>query len=822
MKSSQLIHLALKQSRSDLRTFEWRALLFALLLATTLAGFLSLLGNQLEKGLNRQSASMLGADISLSDSQPIPAAQLTAAEKAGLQHSSVIQFSTMVSTEAQLLLSSVRAIEAPYPLRGEVITDPPQPDQIPTPGTAWAEQQLLERLGISVGETITLGYSQFKITAAVISSPDRGTGFRSFSPQLMINRQDLAATRVIQPGSRIGYRTLFSGPEQQIKNFHARLRESLTPQQRLWSVYEDQPLASGAMQNASGFLRMTSLFGILLCGLLITLSLRRYSSAQYRRSALLQSLGMRPQQILQLYLFKLLLGWLFAALSGVIAALLLLQLTGSLLHTLLPAGLPAPDYRLTATGPLMSLALLLVIGYSPLLQISRIPVMGLLRRDQLSHQGLSWPARLIILTLSGGVIALYLGSVSNAIAAILLSAVTIMLAGLCASLLLPPAGRILARRFRLGRLLSYRIRQQRQWHRVQLGIMCLLLTLLSSLLISQTELVSRWRAQLPVNTPNQFVINIQPWELQPLSQFLSASGIKTNLYPMIRGRITLINDQPPERVLDQLQLEHNALKRELNLSWSASAPVHNELVAGSWWPADTQENLISVEQQLAENLGLKLGDTISFDVAGQTFSATIRNTRKVEWRSFQPNFYMIFSPGVLQNYPQTYITSFRLSDKQSGLSRELLKQFPSLTLIDVSQWIDQASELIDRLIQASTLILGLTLCAGLVLVQLLVSQELEQRRHENALLQVLGSTEGQTRQLDILEFALLGLASGVMAALLTEIVTGLISYRLLNLPLILHPWIWLILPLTGMLLFTLAALISHRHSGYRQLQQLTS
>ena len=819
MTSSQLIRLALKQSRSDLFTFEWRALLLALFLATTLSGFLTLLGNQLEKGLSRSSATMLGADLSLSDSKPIAKARLEAAAKLGLLYTSVTQFSTMVSTDEQMLLSSVRAVEAPYPLRGELITEPPQSTPVPTPGTAWAEQQLLERMGIAVGETINLGYSQFKITAAVISSPDRGTGFRSFSPQLLINREDLAATRVIQPGSRIGYRALFSGTEQQVKRFDAQLRQDLTPQQRLWSVYADQPMASGAMKNASGFLRMTSLFGILLCGLLITLSLRRYSSAQYRRSALLQSLGMRPRQILHLYLFKLLLGWVFAALAGIIASLLLLQLTGSLLQTLLPAGLPAPDYRLMATGPLLSLALLLAIGFSPLLQISRIPVMGLLRRDQLSHQGLSWPARLIILALTGTVIALYLGSVINALAAVILMIVTLLLAGLCASLLLPPAGRLLARRFRLGRLLRYRIRQQRQWHRVQLGIMCLLLTLLSSLLLSQTELVSRWRAQLPVNTPNQFVINIQPWELQPLNQFLSDSGIETALYPMIRGRITLINEQPPEQVLGQTQLENNALKRELNLSWMTNAPQHNEIVDGAWWPADTQDNLISIEQELANDLGLTLGDKIGFEVGGATFDATISNIRKVEWRSFRPNFYIIMSPPVLQNYPQTYITSFRLTEQQSGLTRELLKQFPSLTLIDVSQWIDQASQLIERLIQASTLILGLTLVAGLVLVQLLVYQELEQRRRENALLQILGSTPAQTRHLDILEFALLGFASGVIAALLTEIITGLVSYQLLDLPVILHPWVWLILPVVGMLLFTLATLISHRPSGYEQLKQ---
>ncbi|WP_417227053.1 ABC transporter permease [Amphritea sp.] len=819
MKSKQLVRLALKQTRSDLLTFEWRALLLALFLATALSGFLTLLGNQLEKGLSRQSASMLGADLSLSDSQPITETLHNAAKQLGLQYTDVVQFSSMVSTDEQMLLSSIRAVDAPYPLRGEVITEPPQASQIPTPGTAWAEQQLLERLGVQVGATIDLGYATFTITAAVVSSPDRGTGFRSFSPQLLINHQDLAATRVIQPGSRIGYRTLFSGAETPVRDFYSQLNSQLTPQQRLWSVYADQPLATGALQNASGFLRMTSLFGLLLCGLLITLSLRRYSSAQYHRSALLQCLGLRPQHILCLYLFKLLLGWAIAALAGLLASALVLQLTGSLLQTLLPSGLPAPDYRLFATGPLLSLALLILIGFSPLLRISRIPVMGLLRRDQLSHQGLSWPIRLIILLISGVVITLYLGSALNALAAIALTVITIMVAGLCASLLLPPLGHLLARHFRLGRLLRYRLRQQRQWHRIQLGIMCLLLTLLSSLLLTQSELVNRWQQQLPVNTPNQFVINIQPWELQPLSQFLTKSGIDTTLYPMIRGRVTLINDQPPEAVLNPEQMQHNALKRELNLSWSATAPAHNELLAGEWWPEDTKESLISIEQQLASSLGLTLGDRVGFEVAGQPFSAKISNIRKVEWRSFRPNFYMIFSPGVLQNYPQTYITSFRLDEQQTGLSRELLRQFPSLTLIDVSQWIDQASTLIDRLIQASTLILGLTVSAGLVLVQLLVYQELEQRRHENALLQVLGSTPGQTRQLDILEFAMLGFASGLMAALLTEIITGLISYRLLELPSILHPSLWIMLPLAGAGLFTLSTLISHRQSGFSQLQR---
>ena len=819
MTNLGILRLALKQAGSDLRSMEWRALLMALILATSLASFLALLGHQLEKGLGQQSAAMLGADLSLSDNQPIQQNLLLQAQKLGLKSTQVVQFSTMISTGEQMLLSSVRAVNDPYPLRGRLTTLPEQSAAIPEPGNAWAEQALLDRIGISVGTTISLGYSQFKITAVLVSSPDRGTGFRSFSPQLLINQSDLAATKVVQPGSRIGYRSLFSGDKDGVTAFDELIQAQLTPQQRLLSVYSDQPMAEGAMQHASTFLRLSALFGLLLCGLMITLSLRRYSDAQLPRCALLKSLGMEQQHILKLYLFKLFNGWLLAAVLGCLISIGLIQLTEYLLRSLLPTGLPAADLEYYLNGPLLSLGLLLIIGLSPLIQMSRIPVMGLLRHDQLSQTALNNPARLLIFISLCGVLALYLGSPVTALLAIISIGLGTLLAGTVASFLLTPSATILARHFRLGRLLKYRLRQQQHWHKIQLGIMSLLLALLSSLLLSQNELVNRWQQQLPEDTPNQFVINIQPWELAPLSQYLKESKIDHQLFPMIRGRITLINDKPPAERLTTAQLQHNSLNRELNLSWSAKAPVYNEIVSGTWWPAQSNENLISIEQELAEALQLTLGDKLGFEVAGQRFDATVSNIRKVEWRSFRPNFYIIFSPAVLKNYPHTYITSFSTGEGQQKFSRNLLNTFPALTLIDVKQWIDQASQLIDQLIRAASLILGLTLLAGMMLVQLLLRQELEQRRHENALLQVLGSTRSQTRQLDLLEFSLLGGLSGTMAAALSELITGLLSYQLLELPLTLHPWLWISLPAGGALLFIVGTLLGRRQSGYQQLQQ---
>ncbi|MEH6575615.1 MAG: FtsX-like permease family protein [Amphritea sp.] len=819
MRSKKIIRQAWRQCFFDLQNAEWRALLIALFLATALASFLALLGNQLEKGLGRKSAEILGADLSLSGSKAVSPEVLQQAREYGLDYTEVIQFPSMLSYQDNMVLSSVRAVTEPYPLRGLIITQPDTSTMIPPAGTAWAEPQLLQRLGAESGSKIQLGYTSLTLTARLISSPDRGSGFRSFSPQLLINRADLAATRVIQPGSRVQHRVLFSGSTEAGLAFEKWLQPRLLPQQHFWSVHTDQPMAPGAMSNASRFLKLSSLFGLLLCGLLIGLSLQRYSQSQYDRCALLISLGLRPNQLLQLYLCQLIIGWAGSALLGTLAGCALLQLARNMLSGLIPTQLPPADPVYYLSGALLSFILMNIIGLTPLLRMSRVSVMRLLRHEKLPRSSTRWSAYLLLGGLIWGVLTIYLDSALSALAALLISATATLLAGtLAASVLLPIAQRA-AQRFALGRLLRFRLHQQRNWHRLQLGIMSLLLALLSVLIVSRTELVSRWQAQLPQDIPNQFVINIQPWELQSVSEFLQHQGIKSRLYPMIRGRINTINNQLPSALLSPEQLQHNALHRELNLSWSSEPPPHNKILQGQWWSGTPAETEISIEQELAEELNLEIGDRISFDLAGQPFSAIISNTREVDWSSFHPNFYMILSPGALQQYPQTYITSFRLTAEQRSISNQLLQQFPALTLIDVDQIISQARHLIGQLIQASGVIMGLTLAAGLVLLQTLLRQELAQRRYENSILRVLGATPAQTRRLDLLEFGLLGLLSGVQGALIAELLIGFISSQLLNLPMILHPLMWLQLPVTGALLFAAGALFGSHRNTYSQLQR---
>ncbi|MBR9885352.1 MAG: hypothetical protein GYB21_17600, partial [Oceanospirillales bacterium] len=382
--------------------------------------------------------------------------------------------------------------------------------------------------------------------------------------------------------------------------------------------------------------------------------------------------------------------------------------------------------------------------------------------------------------------------------------------GFIAQALLQKAAEPLARKLMLGRLLRLRLRQQRKSHRLQSAVIVLLLTLLAVVWVSRADLLTEWRAKFPTDTPNYFVINIQPWQRSDLDTFLNDNSIDSTLYPMIRGRLTLLNGKPIRPQLTPDQLGDNTLRRELNLSWMATKPEHNELLAGQWWSSTPEQPQISVEQDMMEDLGLKLGDQLGFDIGGQSVEARITSIRGVQWTSFRPNFYVIFSPGALENYPSTWITSFRLDGPRKSLATEMLQQFPSLTLVDIDQLLGQLATWLKRLGDSSAMILGLTLVCGLILMAVTLLQALEQRRFEAALIQTLGASAEQTRRLDLLEFLLLGLVCGVLASLSAELTLAGLHLELLHVDPKLHPGLWLILPMLSSLFFVVTGFLIRR------------
>ena len=818
MKGFNLI--LFRQLGSQSRTAEWRALLFATWIAIALATLLALLGDRLERGLLRESAAMLGADLVLTSQRPIQPERIEQAEGHGVQTTQVVQFPSMLHADDEMMLVSVRAAMSPYPLRGEIRTQPDLAQSQPDPGEVWVEARVLSQLELDIGDQITLGYSEFTITAMMLSSPDRGSGLRSFSPQLIMHQDDLEATGILAPGSRAEFRLLMAGDEQLIEGLELQWRESLGDEERLFSLQADQPMTGAALGSALNYLKLTSLIALLLSALTIFLSLRRFSHSQHKRCALLLSLGLNSKDLVSLYLYQLLIAWALLSILGTLTGIALEQLILSWLAELLPEALPTPAFWRYFSGPAMGFALLILLGLPPILQLSKVSVASLFRDEIIGQDKHALLIQLSCFALLATFLLMFLGAPLAALTLLLLILVGGALFGWVAQLFLKLLAWPLANKLLLGRLLRMRLEQQKRWHRLQAGVVILLMTLLSLVWISRTDLLADWQTQIPDNTPNYFVINIQPWQTEPLQSFLDQNKIDSELYPMVRGRVTTLNGQSIHAQMDPQQLEHNTLNRELNLSWSDTPPSHNEIVAGHWWDSDTDQPEISVEQEMAEVLGLVPGDILGFNMGGIEIDARITSLRAVEWTSFQPNFYVIFNAAALQEMPATFITSFRLDNEREALASQLIREFPSLTLIDIGQLLNQIATWLARLGDSSALILGLTLFCGALLMLLTLHQALQQRRYESALLQTLGATADQTQKLDLLELMLLGLVCGTLAVITAELTLTLLYIHLLNLEPTLHVRMWILLPLASTLFFILSGLALRRRLSLSQCYQL--
>ena len=811
MISSTPFRLAAQQSISSFKLSEWRALIIALILAITIASLMAALGERIERTLLRQGSDILGADLILSSSRAIDKTTLTSAKAAGLSSSEIIQLGTMANSGDNFLLVTIRALSTPYP-RGNINLAPHQNRLIPALGEVWAEQGALDRLNLKLGDSINLGSTAFTLTAIIQSAPDRGRGFISFNPQLMINRDQLDSTGLLGPGARVSYRQLFAGDPSVIKTFEASLRKKLQTGERLSSINSEEGQQNSALTKASSYLRLGALFALLISAMTIFLSLRRFTQSQYKRAALLKSLGLSDKQLLQLYLSQLCLAWAVCSVIGIVFALLLETAGLQLLQGLLPQPVPAASALTYLSGPFLGIAILICLGLPALFKLQNSNPVQLLQ-DQ--AEPLAWGGKIPYVIALFLLLACTSWYLNNFILTVSLTLTLLLLGGglgWLGAYLSKKAAQRFAPIHRLGHLLLSRVQQQQRWYRLQIPVICILFALLSINLIALNDLVGRWQAQLPEETPNHFLINIQDWEKSDIETLLLSHQVSTPLWPIYRGRLGKVNGLELTKALTKEQQDHPSLNRELNLTAVAEMPRHNILTSGQW----NQSNSVSVEEKLAGELGLKLGDEVTFNIAGQEISAPITSFRQVRWDSFQPNFYFIFTPGQLEGFSASYLTSFHLGDNSPEVSRELISKFPTLTLIDVRQILDQLQQLLGRLSLLSSLLMLLTTSAGLVLLYVTLTQELEQRRYENALLQTLGASQQQCKQLDRLEMGLIGGISGLLAVIITELSLWPIHQQLLKLDPVLHPYLWISLPLMSSALFMAISWISHRQQSVQK------
>ncbi|MDD5323756.1 MAG: ABC transporter permease [Polaromonas sp.] len=781
----------------DLRAGELRLLIVAVTLAVAALASVGFLADRLNGGLQRDAQQLLGGDAVVRSDGETPAAFVARAQALGLKTVSTVTFPTMGRASDKdggaSKLVAFKGVPEGYPLRGSMkvaVTLPATEGagqytrEIPAPGTAWADASLFDALGLSPGQTLLLGNASFKLTRIIVQEPDRGAGFISFSPRVMINQADVPATGLIQPASRTSYRFAVAGDDKAVKEFvawtTAEIKKPGAPPDirsaRLESLEGGNPAMSQTLERAEKFLNLIALLSALLGAVAVAIVARSFAARHLDDCAMLRVLGQPQRTIALAYSLEFVLAGLFASALGLGLGFAVhygfVLLLGGLVETALPAATLWP----VAFGMGMGLTLLLAFGLPPVLQLAQVPPLRVIRRDvgslrpaSLAVLGVGVAGFAALLLVASSDLKLGLIAVGGFVAAVLVFAIASFLA---VRLLRASVSEVSAPRWLV--LATRQLSARPAYAVVQVSALAVGLLALMLLVLLRTDLISSWRQSTPPDAPNRFVINVQPEQSDAFQQALRAAGVKKfDWYPMIRGRLVAINgksvtpdDFPDDRA-------RRLVDREFNLSNSAQQPSYNQVVAGRWVPGE--EGAISVEEGLANTLGLKLGDRLRFDMAGQLSEATITSLRKVDWGSMHVNFFVMYPVARLADVPVSYISAFRAPEPgpqaaangkapSQSFDNALVRAFPNITNVDVSSTLNQVQRVLDQVIRAVEFLFGFTLATGLVVLFAAITATREERAREFAIMRALGASSVLLRQVQRAELAGVGLLAGFLAS----------------------------------------------------------
>ncbi|MBC7499814.1 MAG: FtsX-like permease family protein [Herminiimonas sp.] len=796
---------SLRMTRRDWQAGELRFLLIALIVAVAALASVGFFVDRMRTGLNRDAHQLLGADLVISGDQPISAAWRTEAQRLGLSIADTVVFPSMAiageGDTARSQLSSIKAVSAAYPLRGSLkISDKPDSDgattrEVPPPGRVWVDPNLLTGLGIAVGNPLKLGDKIFIIDKLIVAEPDRGAAFMNFSPRVMLSASDLAATNLVQTGSRVTYRLLSAGSPDVVGAFQAWVQASIERDNvkgvRIESLESGRPEMRATLNRAEEFLSLVGLLSAMLAAVAVAMAARRFMLRHVDACAMLRFLGLTQNQVTLMYLIEFLIiglvGSVIGALVGFAAHFVLLEWLGKLVTNDLPPATFMPAVQGVATG------LLLLVGFAipPILQLRNVPHNRVIRREQDAPQpmalvtyGLALLSFVALLLWQAGNLKLGLLTAAGFLGGLAFYAASGWV-GLKSLRYLRGAIDHSSWRFAITALQRRPGATIVQVVALALGLMALLL-----LTVVRGDLVDAWRKSTPPDAPNQFVINIQPDQKSDISARLNSNGVaRPELFPMIRGRLIQINDKP---VTGETYIEDRAKRlvdREFNLSTMTALPPQNEVTRGRWF--DDSKPEASVEEGLAKTLNLKLGDRLRFDIGGQTVDAPVTSLRKLEWGSMRVNFFVILNPKAMADMPQTWITAFHLAPGQNAFINGLTRDFPNLTVVDIGNVVKQIQTVLDQVVTAVEFLFLFTLASGvLVLYAALVGSQ-DERTREAGLLRALGATRKQLSQAQWIEFALVGGLAGLLAATGAAAVGWALARFVFNFELTLGPAVWL-------------------------------
>ena len=852
---ANLFVLSLRLLWRDWQGGELRLLFLALVMAVTSVTGIALFTDRLEKALLLESANMLAADRIVSGRGELPREVLQEGQARGLRTAETLSFTSMAFSDEGSMLVAAKAVTDSYPLRGDVIiADAPflrgTPIQSgPPPGEVWLESRALPALGIEVGDPVYVGEAELRVGRIIITEPDRAGGSMvdNAGPRLMLHMDDVAQTNVVQLGSRVSWRYLFAHDElERLNRFETWFRDQEQWRGRFYirDVRDESEEVSEALERAESFLLLGSLFAVLLAGVAIALTAKRYSERHYDYVAILKTLGCTSSRISFIYLSIQLVLASAAVLVGCVLGWLVHQGILRLLQSLLLVDLPAASFEPYLIGTLTAFICLLSFALPPLLALRETPPLRVLRKD-MSQQKISANLPYVFGILGTIFLVYWYGQDFVLTSVLVISVAAIALFLSIVSYLFLRSGGSAGMKAGSAWLLAMTAARRRRSQNV-LQVMVFSVTIMSLLILTllRTDLIDEWQAQLPQNTPNHFMMNISQGQIEGIENFFAENGIESNaFYPLISARVTRINGDlpdPPDQAgeedqggtlaesagLEDVELDEQAVAAiegagtadgagqgesaagtrvrgrlsRRQVTWAEQLPSENLITAGEWWGPDAGPGLVSIEQEYADWLDLQLGDRLEFQINQQTVTAQVSSFRSVRWDNMQPNFFIIFSPGTIDHLAGTFLSTALMEQEQKMLLNDLIRLFPTIVVIETDALIEQIQTIISQVTSAVELISLLVLVCGALVLLSCVNATLDERFHENAILRTLGAGRKLILTSLLIEFASIGMIAGLIATIGAEASLYYLQEEIFEQEFAFHYWVWVAGPLLGMLI----------------------
>jgi putative ABC transport system permease protein len=799
----------------DWRGGELGVLVMALVLAVGVVAGISAFTTRLQNALVLESHRFLAADTVVKSGRVLPEEWVLEAEGRGLLSALTLQFPSMVyAGEDHMYLASVKAVSDGYPLRGE-LTFSTEPfgevlpaSAAPDRGEVWLDSRLFPLLGVVVGDSIAIGEAEFTITAAARTEPDQGSSFYGFGPRVIMRYDDIPATGVVQPGSRVEYRQLYAGPEPVLKSFASWLEPQLVDGQTVVNVDEGQPGIGSALDRAESFLLLAGSLAVVLAGVAVALAARRFSERHHDYVAIIKSLGATSRKVNRLYGSSLLLLGCAATVLGCLLGWGLQALFFFLFAEQLPLQPGPAGLRPYAIGATTALTCLLCFAWPPLRRLGQSSPLRVLRRDLPleNRRALSdYALGLLAVTL----LMWWYSQDWRLTLAVLAGLILTAGLGFCLALALLRGGRLVGMSAgSVWRLALAGLQRRGAANALQVVIFAMAIMLMLMLLLVRTSLIDEWQTQLPEGAPNHFMVNVGPEHLQSIEQLLRTEGISSEpFYPMIRGRMMAINGEDLPSTED---VQQERRQRETNFTWSDALPPDNRLVAGQWWSPGTDRALVSLEEGFAERFGVQVGDSLSFLVGSEPLVAEVSSIRQLDWQSMRPNFFLVFPPRLLADYPATFMTSFHLDTSNKVFLNQFIRQFPTVTVIEMDIVIEQIRSIINQVSAAINLVLVVILAAGALVLVAGVQASVDARMQESAILRALGAPRRLILGGLLIEFATLGLFAGLLATIAAEFSGFILQTYAMDMSYSPTPWIWPIGIFSGALIIGTLGVFSCR------------